>query len=309
MKSDYGDVIPMTSGRWRIDRIKGVMADFVDEWTRVRCMSKSAALAFYTAFSLAPMLLLVVIVGALFVDRASMQEALLTQVGDVMGNPGRQLFAEILAGAQRPGQGIPALFGIMMLLFGATTAFAELKDSLDEIFHVPFATTGGIRQFMLTRLLSLVLIAALVFLLLAALTVEAVLTSMASRLAQTFAERLAGGRIFTFLVGLIGSFALFLAIYALLPARRVPWRALIFGVIASTLLFTLGRFAIGFYLGVSDAITTFGAAGSLAIVLLWIYYSSLAFFAGALAAQVFEHSSAAKTTSEASAAASAPTAS
>ena len=75
----------MTSGRWRIDRIKGVIADFVDEWTRVRCMSKSAALAFYTAFSLAPMLLLVVIVGALFVDRASMQEALLTQVGGRAG--------------------------------------------------------------------------------------------------------------------------------------------------------------------------------------------------------------------------------
>ena len=297
----------MTTGRSRIARAKTLAADYIDEWTRVRCMSKSAALAFYTAFSLAPMLLLVSIVGALFVDRASLQEALLAQVGGLMGESGRQLFADILAGAQRPGQGIPALFGIAMLLFGATTVFAELKDSLDEIFHVPFASTSGIGQFMLTRLVSLVLIAALVFLLLAALTVEAVLTSMALQLAQIFAERLALGRVFTFLVGLVGSFALFLAIYALLPARRVPWHALIFGAVASTVLFTLGRFAIGFYLGVSDALATFGAAGSLAVVLLWIYYSSLAFFAGALAAHVFERSSTESSTSEASAGASAPT--
>jgi membrane protein len=114
------------------------------------------------------------------------------------------------------------------------------------------------------------------------------LTSAVSAFGPGLGQRLLTGRIATFTVGSLGSFALFFAIYALLPARRMGRRALIFGALASTVLFTLGRIGIGFYLSHSDAVVAFGASGSLVVFLLWIYYSSLAFFAGALAVQVFE---------------------
>lgn len=280
----------MTRAGSLASRGKACSAAYFDEWTRVRCTSRAAALAFYTTFSLAPTLLLVVIVGAVFVDTARLQDALLIEARNLMGDAGSKLIAGILERSQQPGQGWPALFGTVMLIFGATTVFAELKDSLDEIFKVPASRTTGIWDVMRTRLLSLGLILALVFLLLVSLVAEALFTAASTELSQRFGwHQLETGRLFTFGMSCVGSFALFLAIYALLPSRRMPWRALIFGALSSMILFTLGRWAIGLYLSHSDAVAAFGAAGSLAIVLMWIYYSSVAFFAGALAAQIFEH--------------------
>ena len=272
--------------RWM--RAKALIAAYSDEWTRVRCMSKAAALAFYMLFSLAPLLLLVVIVGALFVDSAVVREALLMQTRGMIGEGASKLFAEIIDRAQRPGQGIPALFGMALLLFAATTVFAELKDSLDEIFRVAPAQSGGLWAIVRTRLSSLALIGALVVLLLASLAAEALLTSAVAAFGPGLGQRLLSGRVATFALGSAGSFALFLAIYAFLPARRMGRRALVFGALASAVLFTLGRIGIGFYLSHSDAVAAFGASGSLVVFLLWIYYSSLAFFAGAIAVQVYE---------------------
>ena len=263
-------------------RVRAVLAGSVEEWINQRAASKGAALAFYTLFSMAPVLILVIaIAGAIFGKQAA-QGAIFSQLNGLVGAGGAEAIQLLLAGAHNPKAGfIATMVASVVLLIGATTAFAELKDSLDEIWHVPKARQSGILGVIRTRLLSFGLILALAFLLLVSLVVSAGLAMFERYWAGLWSETSSilsqASFVFSFLV--IAS--LFAAIFKVLPQIKLSWHDVWIGAIGTAGLFNLGKYVIGIYLGSAGVATTYGAAGSVIALLLWVYYSAQIFFLGA----------------------------
>lgn len=225
----------------------------------------------------------------LVVDTKGLATQLVSQSNALLGDEGGKLIEGMLAQADRPAAGWAALFGVGAALFGATTAFAALKDALDDILAEQAPQNDSIWDTIRARLLSFGIIATLGFLLLVSLVANAALAATSDLLMRWFdTEAVWIGRLISAVVSFIGTFALFAVIYRILPERRLSRSALMIGAVASTLLFSIGRIAIGIYLGRTDAVSAFGAAGSLAVVLIWVYYSALAFFVGALVARYVE---------------------
>ena len=257
-------------------------------WSEDRCSRKAAAVAYYTAFSLAPILVIVLAVAGLLVETTALSAAILDQMRMLIGEPGAALLGDLLAASTRQEEGgWAALAALVALLVGATTAFAELKDSLDEIFQVERRRPTGLWGLLRSRLLSFGLVLVLAFLLLVSLAVNAVLAVISTRVIGTGAEAgwlLTGLSWFATLVVVIGLFA---SIYKLLPEARLAWRDVVLAAGITALLFMVGRLAIGVYLGNSAPASAFGAAGSLAVLLLWVFYSTSIFFVGAEITRLF----------------------
>jgi membrane protein len=247
-----------------------------------RASSKAAALAFYTLISMAPILVLVIAVAGYFLGAQAAQGQLFAQLKDLVGPSGAVAVQHLVAGARIPGAGRAATTGAVCLLaLGATSVFAELKDSLDEIWNVQVPAPTGMLAILRGRVLSFGLVLALSFLLLASLVVNAALALMAGFWAEYWTGSF---RIFTGLSALF-TFAviacLFAVIYKMLPEVALPWRDVAIGAATTAALFVLGKFAIGAYLGSGRIGTAYGAAGSVAALLLWVYYSAQIFFLGA----------------------------
>jgi membrane protein len=199
------------------------------------------------------------------------------------------LIEEMLKRANNPERGWSAAFGLLAAAFGATTVFAELKGSLDDLLAKQPPQNMTIWQTIRARILSFGIVMSLGFLLLVTLLANAILAAMSGVLIRYFdTEAVWIGRLIAALITFLGTFGLFYFIYRLLPERKLGKSALLIGAVASTILFSVGRVGIGFYLGHTDAVAAFGAAGSLAVVLIWVYYSALAFFVGALVARYLE---------------------
>ena len=266
-------------------RFRQIAADFVERWDTLHCTRKAAALSFYTAFSLAPILALVVAVVSVVVDESNVRGALVNQVRQLMGPDGASLVQTMLASASEMPRGKYALIAILVLLFGATTAFAELKQSLDEFMGAAPQKGGTFFQFLRQRVLSFGLVLSLAFILLVAMVANAVARAATGAVAGALGWQDAVlVSVLTEAISIGGAFVLFGAIYALLPDRRLPRSRLLFATFFTTMLFTAGRLAIGYYLERAEISAAFGPAGSLAIVLAWVYYAALVFFAGALLA-------------------------
>lgn len=266
--------------------LKAALSTLAGWWGDESVATKAAALAFYTAFSLAPTILVLLLLVGAVVDTQRLEGELVEEAQRLLGDEGATLIEGMLRQAQRPAAGWAALFGIGAALFGATTAFAALKDSLDDILQERPIPDTSIWDTIRGRALSFGIVATLGFLLLVSLIANATLAATSDLLTRWFAaEAVWISRTISAAVAFLGTFALFLVIYRILPARRLSMHALVIGAVASTLLFSIGRIAIGLYLGGTDAVAAFGAAGSLAVVLIWVYYSALAFFAGALIAR------------------------
>jgi membrane protein len=253
-----------------------------NDWIEDRAASKGAALAFYTLFSIAPILILVIAVAGYFFGREAATGQLFHQIQGLVGTQSAEAIQVVLKGASDKDDGLLAtLVASALLLFGATTAFAELKDSLDEIWGLPAPTGSGFWDFLRTRLLSFGLVLALGFLLLVSLVVSAGLSVLENYLGGIWKDA-------TVLMGWVASAvsflvitALFAVIYKMLPRIRLAWRDVVTGAIGTAAMFTLGKFAIGAYIGNSGVADSFGAAGSLVALLLWVYYSAQVFFFGA----------------------------
>ncbi|MET3131562.1 membrane protein [Oxalobacteraceae bacterium GrIS 1.11] len=254
----------------------------LSEWLEHRASSKGAALAFYTLFSIAPILILVIAIAGFFYGTEAARGELLLQLRALVGAQGAETIQLVLAGASNHDEGrLATLVATALLLFGATSVFAELKASLDDIWQVPAPPDAGIWDQLRTRLLSFGLVLVLAFLLMVSLVVSAALAIL---------ERYWGGvwkdsaYLFAFLSGLI-SFAviaaLFAVIYKMLPRVRLSWRDVMIGALGTAALFSLGKYAIGVYIGNSGVASSFGAAGSMIALLLWVYYSAQIFFLGA----------------------------
>ena len=258
-------------------------------WSEEKLARKASSLSFYTAFSLAPIVLLLMLLFGLIVDTETLRAQLLAQASGLLGEEGGKLIEGMLQQADEPRAGWSAAFGVIAAAIGATTVFAELKDSLDDLLAKQAPENVTLWQTIRARVLSFGIVLTLGFLLLVTLLANAVLAVLSGGLSRFIGvEGVWIGRLIGTVIGLAGSFVLFYAIYRLLPERKLTRNALLVGAVASTILFAIGRIGIGLYLGHTDAISAFGAAGSLAVVLIWVYYSAIAFFVGALVARYVE---------------------
>ena len=261
----------------------------VNEWVNDRASRKGAALAFYTVFSLAPILILSIAIAGLFFGQEAARGEIFGQVKDLLGADAASAVQAMIQSASRPGAGLIAtVIGIVTLCIGATTALAELKDGLDQIWHAPPERTSGFWYFVRKRLLSVGLILSLGFLLLVSL----VFSALVSALARSWGPSNATGTVlqalnFLFSFGLVT--LLFAMIYKILPSVHIAWKDVAIGSIITALLFSIGKALIGIYLGNSAVASSYGAAGSVILVLVWVYYSAQIFLLGAEFTKVYAH--------------------
>jgi membrane protein len=265
---------------WR--RFGRVLINAGQSWLDHRGASKGAAVAFYTMFSMAPILVLVTAIAGAFFGPQAAQGQIVAQLSGLVGEVGAQAIQTALISANNDQAGeLATIVATALLLVGATTVFSELKDSLDEIWQVPKPPSSGIFTLIRTRLLSFGLILVLGFLLLVSLVVNAVLAVLQSYWSGLWSNFLMVltplASLFSFLV--IAS--MFAAIFKMLPRAPLSWRDVFIGSLGTAALFTLGKYVIGVYLGNSGVTSTYGAAGSLAALLIWFYYSAQIFFFGA----------------------------
>jgi membrane protein len=249
-----------------------------------------AALAYYTVFSVAPLILIVVsVVGLVFGEEAARGE-ILEQLSDLMGADGARAVQSMLEALNKPAQGIVAtVVGIGLLLVGATTVFGELQDALDRIWRAPARVEGGIFSLLRSRLLSFSMIMGIGFLLIVSLVVNAALSALGewwtpmfggwARLAQTV------NTLLSFVIVTVG----FAMIYKVMPRARVQWRDVWVGATVTAVLFTVGKSLIGLYIGTAGVASGYGAAGSLVVMLVWVYYSAQIFLLGVEFTWVYAH--------------------
>ncbi len=269
-----------------------MLRESASEWYQDSAARKGAALAYYTIFSLAPILIIAIsIAGAFFGEEAARGE-IVREISGLVGPDTAKAVQAMIENAARPGIGsLAALVGVVTLLIGATSALAELKAGLDEIWDAPPEKIRGFWYFIRTRLLSFGLILALGFLLLVSLVLSASLAA----LSKFWGPRDASGFVLDALEGMnfLFSFALvtvlFAMIYKILPAVRIAWRDVLIGAAVTALLFSIGKFLIGVYIGNSAVASTYGAAGSVILVLVWVYYSAQIFMLGAEFTKVYAH--------------------
>ncbi|NMM27898.1 MAG: YihY/virulence factor BrkB family protein [Glaciimonas sp.] len=263
-------------------QIRHVIHCAITEWINHRAASKGAALAFYTLFSMAPILLLVIAIAGFFYGTQTAQREILTQLRGLVGSQGSEAIQLILAGASDQQQGrLATLIASALLLFGATSVFAELKDSLDEIWQVPNTPGAGLWDVARTRLLSFGLVLVLAFLMMVSLVVSAALAVLEHYWSGVWKDAVFLMGLLSELIGFGVIAALFAVIYKMLPRARLSWHDVAIGALGTAGLFTLGKYAIGLYIGNSGVANSFGAAGSVIALLLWVYYSAQIFFLGA----------------------------
>jgi len=270
--------------------VKTLGQEFVED----ECPRQAAALAYYTAFSLPPLLVLVLTITGFVYDADRVKQKITSEVKTVLNEDGAAQVNEMITAADEKKKGwIDAIVGTVALLFGATGAMAQLQISLNKAWEVePDPKTGGVKTFALKRLFSFGMLIVIAFLLLVSLVLSAVLSAIHDTTAawlpgpiMTVVLMLANGAI-SFLVVT----ALFACILKFLPDAQIAWRDVLAGAIFTTALFAIGKWVLGFYLGNSNVGSAFGQAKSLALIMLWVYYSAMIVLLGAEFTQVWARS-------------------
>ena len=262
------------------------------EWREDGANRLAAALAYYTTFSLAPLLVLVIAIAGLAGGREAAQTQTMAQVEDLLGADGREFIEGMIDSASQPETGLTATFiGAVTLLFGALGVFGELQNSLNTIWEVkPKPAKGwmdGVKRFIVRRLLSFTMVMGIGFLLLASLVVSAVVSALGEYIGNRWPMADFWLSLINFVISFLVVTFLFAMIFKFLPEIKIAWKDVWLGAAVTSALFSLGKFLIGLYLGRSEVGNTFGAAGSLAILLIWVYYSAQILFFGAEFTQVY----------------------
>jgi membrane protein len=268
---------PKSSRRSRaqaLARAKAALSGSVSRFIADDVLTLAAALAFYTMLSFAP--LIVLAIWAASASGPGAENALLDQVHAIAGEQARAAAeAVIQSGRMRPELGsVAGIAGIVVLVVGATTVFAQLQSSLNLVFDVVGRPTNAIWEWLRRRVLSLGAILAIGFVLIVSLVISALLGWLLPKggVAIDAANQIASAIVFAFLFGVL---------FRYLPDARIGWRAACLGGLATAVLFALGKWAIGVYVARSDVGGAYGAAGSLVVLLVWVYYSAAIFFYGA----------------------------
>jgi membrane protein len=259
-----------------------------NNWRGDFAPSMGAALAYYTVFSLAPLLVVTIAVAALVFGQDAAQAAVFEQARTLVGDNGAKAIESILTNARKPREGaLASIVGIIALIFGATTVFAEIETNLNRIWKVPAPKHSGLWNFVRTRLLSFGLVLAVGFLLLVSLVVSAGIAMLSGVWSQWFGTWKTVLHVVNFVVPIAIITILFALIYKFLPNVTIRWRDVWTGALVTSLLFSLGRFLIAQYLGRAGVESSYGAAGAFVVLLVWVYYSAQIFLLGAEFTKVF----------------------
>jgi membrane protein len=268
--------------------IWGLLKNTFTDWQEDKAPRLGASLAYYTVFSLAPLLLIVIAIAGLAFGQEAVQGQIVTQVGNLVGEQSAGALQSMIQGARKPQTGaIASAIGIATLLFGASGVFGALQDALNTIWEVAPKPGRGVLGILRDRFVSFTMVLGVGFLLLVALVVSAGLAALGTMLG----EMLPAPAVVLQVINLVFAFGvitlLFAMIFKILPDAEIHWGDVWIGAAVTALLFTIGRFALGLYLGRSAFGSAYGVAGSFIVILLWVYYSAQILFFGAEFTQVY----------------------
>ncbi len=249
---------------------------------RHKVLKLSASLAYYTVFSIGPMLLVVIFFSNLFWGRKAIEGKIYGQISGMVGDGAALQIQEILKNASVSGSSFTAVIGFVTLVIAATTAFIEMQDSINAIWNLKIKENTGWKLMIKNRLLSFSIVAGLGFLLLVSLVANALLEGFMNKLQQMFPHvAVVVIYVFNLLLTLMVVAGLFAIIFKVLPDAIIRWKDVAAGALFTAVLFMIGKFCITFYIGKTNVASTYGTAGSLVVLLLWIYYSSVILYFGA----------------------------
>ena len=265
--------------------LKGTVKEFGED----KVLKQSAALSYYTIFSMAPLLIIIIKLCSIFYGQDAIEGKIFTQIGGYVGIEAATQIQEALRSVHTSGDSLIATtIGIITLVLGATGIFGEIQDSINVIWNIRPKPKRGWVKLIMDRLLSFSLIISLGFLLLVTLVINGVLEALGHRLQKIFPHL----SMYTFyLLDIVVMFSvitlLFGTIFKVLPDARIKWRDVLAGSIFTALLFMLGKYVLTWYLSQNASVSAYGAAGSIILILLWVYYSSTILFLGAEFTQVY----------------------
>ena len=262
---------------WRL--VKAAASAWSDDYAP----SMGAALSYYSVFSLAPLLVIVIAIAGLAFGADAARGEVFGQLRGLMGDESAKAIESLLDSVSKPSHGIvSALIGVGVLLIGATTVFGELQDALDRIWRAPARDrSGGLWGLLRSRLLSFGMILGIAFLLMVSLVLSAGISALGHWWSSAFVGWEVLLQVVNVIVGFVLTTGVFAMIYKLMPRVDVRWHDVWLGAATTAALFTVGRFLIGLYIGKSGIASGFGAAGSIAIIFVWVYYSAQIFLLGA----------------------------
>jgi len=274
-----------------------MLVNAVTAWWNDQAPSKGAALAYYSVFSIAPLLYLIIAIAGLFFGADAVRGVVFGQIASLMGQGGAEAIQEMLAHVSQPkAGGTAAAVSIAVLLFSASSVFGQLQTALDTIWRVPEvekrkAQASGVWTFVRSRLLTFGMVLGLAFLVTVSLLLSAALSALGKWWAPFFGRWELVAHVLDIVVNFGVLTVVFGAIYKLMPRAQIQWRDVWVGALATALLFVIGKFLIGLYLGKGDVGSSFGAFGSMVIVMVWIYYSAQIFLLGAEFTWAYAHES------------------
>ncbi|MBA4155097.1 YihY/virulence factor BrkB family protein [Flavobacterium sp.] len=266
-----------------------VIKDTFDGFLEFKVLKMSASLAYITVFSLAPLLLVILFICDVFWGREAIEGAIYSQVNSFVGTSSAiQIQAMIQNLALSKNSTVAAVIGIGTLLFGATSVFAEIQDSINTIWGLRHKKKSGFWLFLKSRLLSFGVIGSLGFILLVALGFSTLLDGISNQLTQTYTEiSVVVFYVSNLIATLIITSLLFGAIFTILPDAEITWKQVRVAAFTTTILFMLGKFLITFYIANSNISDVYGAAGSIVVLMVWVYYSSVILYLGATFAKCY----------------------
>ncbi len=263
------------------------------EWSQDQASQLAAALAYYTLFSLAPLLILAIAIASLFFDNAAVRDQLMGQVESLMGGASADFVRTVLENANRPGENtgwVASVISLGLLLVGATGVLTQLQLALNTIWNLEARPGVGVLDQLRKRLLSLGMIIVIGFLLLVSLIATSVISGLSGYLQTLMPGLDALVQLFNIVVAFGLTTLLFAVMFKYLPDAIIAWRDVWFGAAATAVLFSVGKYLIGLYLGNSGFSSSYGAAGSVIILLVWVFYSAQILFYGAELTQVYSRS-------------------
>ena len=265
-----------------------LVKEAASDWSHDRAPRLGAALAYYTVFSLVPLLIIIIALIGLVFGQEAAQSAIMAQIAHLVGEQSAAAIKDMIQRASQPSTGLLAtLIAIVTLLVGASGVFGQLQDALNAVWGVEPKEGRGIWGFIKDRFLSFVAVLGTGFLLLVSLVLSSALAAFGKWFSGLLPLPEAVLETFNFLLSFVVVTGLFALIFKVLPDARIAWRDVWVGAALTSALFTIGKFAIGLYLGKSDVGSAYGAAGSLVIVLVWVYYSAQILLFGAEFTQVY----------------------
>lgn len=267
------------------EKAKFLILETYKEWSEDKASQLAASMAYYTIFSLAPLIILSVVVAGQWFDQASAKAAVERQIGSLVGQPGAGVIREILEGASQPeGTIIAIIISVVTLIFGASGVFGQLQDALNTIWEVPPEEGGGIWAMIQKRFLSFTMVIGVAFLLL----VSTLLSTALSAVSDLFGgQEVILLRFLNWVVSLGLTTVIFALVFRVVPDVDINWKDVWVGAFVTAILFVIGKWAIGLYLGQAASESTYGAFGSLIALLAWVYYSTQLLFFGAEFTQVY----------------------